>query len=89
VTKIYVRNLDAETTEQAVRSMFQSYGDVERIRLSAHRNPARSGSFAFIEMTDAAANRAIEGLHGTVHGKQSLHVIRARPARSVSKEAAD
>jgi RNA recognition motif-containing protein len=89
LTKIYVRNLEAGATPDSVRSLFQSYGSVERVRMSPRRNAARPGSFAFVEMPDAAARHAIEALHGSTQGTESLHVIKARPARPASKEAAD
>ena len=89
VTKIYVRNLEPEATEKSVRSLFETYGDVQRIRMRVRHNTAQPGSFAFIEMPDGDANDAIRALHGRTLGSQILHVIKARPARSASKEAAD
>jgi RNA recognition motif-containing protein len=89
LTKIYVRNLEAGATRESVRSLFETYGNVERVRMSAHPKAARPGAFAFVEMPDAAASHAIKALHGSTRGNDSLHVVRARAARPASKEAAD
>jgi RNA recognition motif-containing protein len=89
VTKIYVRNLDTNVTEQSVRSLFETYGTVMSLRMRPRQNASRPGSFAFIEMADPEASDAIRALHGSPHGTQTLHVIKARMPRPVPRQAAD
>lgn len=80
---IYVGNLDYGATEEAVRSLFQPYGAIERVSLATDRDTGRSRGFAFVEMTDPAeADRAIEALNGTNLGGRSLNVNEARPKTS-------
>jgi RNA recognition motif-containing protein len=75
--------LDYGATEEAVRSLFQPYGAIERVSLATDRDTGRSRGFAFVEMTDPAeADRAIEALNGTNLGGRSLNVNEARPKTS-------
>lgn len=77
---IFVGNLDFSATEEAIRSLFQPYGAIERISLVTDRNTGRSRGFAFVEMTDPAeADRAIEALNGTELAGRPLNVNEARP----------
>ncbi len=78
--KLYVGNLNFNTTEDALRSLFQTYGSVERVSIITDRETGRSRGFAFVEMTDAEeADRAITALNGTRLGGRILNVNEARP----------
>ncbi len=77
---IFVGNLDFETSEQAVRSLFEPYGAVERVNLMTDRDTGRSRGFAFVGMTNSAeADKAIAGLNGSNVGGRALNVNEARP----------
>jgi cold-inducible RNA-binding protein len=77
---IFVGNLDFGATESSIRSLFEPYGNVERVNLITDRDTGRSRGFAFVEMTDAEeANRAIEALNGTDMGGRALNINEARP----------
>jgi len=77
---IFVGNLDFAATESSVRTMFESYGAVERVSLVTDRDTGRSRGFAFVEMTDAAqADRAIAELNGAQLDGRALNVNEARP----------
>jgi len=77
---IFVGNLDFGATEESIRSLFQSYGAIERVSLVTDRDTGRSRGFAFVEMTDAAeADRAIEALNGKELGGRALNVNEAKP----------
>ena len=78
--KVFVGNLDFNTTEESIRSLFQPYGAIESVRVATDRDTGRSRGFAFVEMTDPAeADRAIEALNGTDLGGRSLNINEARP----------
>ena len=77
--KIFVGNLDFGATEQSLRSLFEPYGTVESVNLVVDRDTGRSRGFAFIEMADGDANKAIAGLNGTDVGGRALNVNEARP----------
>jgi cold-inducible RNA-binding protein len=77
---IFVGNLDFSATESSVRSLFEPYGNVERVSLVTDRDTGRSRGFAFVEMSDSAeADRAIAGLNGTDMGGRTLNINEARP----------
>lgn len=77
---IFVGNLSYNTTENEVRSLFETYGTVERVSLITDRDTGRAKGFGFVEMTvDAEANQAIEGLNGRDVEGRALNVNEARP----------
>jgi len=77
---IFVGNLSFGTTEAALRSMFESYGTVERVNVVTDRDSGQPRGFAFVEMTgDAEANSAINGLNGKDLDGRTLNVNEARP----------
>lgn len=77
---IFVGNLDFSATEASVRSLFEPFGNVERVNVVTDRDTGRSRGFAFVEMTDSAeAERAISQLNGTEVAGRALNVNEARP----------
>jgi cold-inducible RNA-binding protein len=77
---IFVGNLNFSATESSIRSLFEPYGNVERVSVVTDRDTGRSRGFAFVEMTDAAeADRAIAGLNGTDLDGRTLNINEARP----------
>jgi len=77
---IFVGNLSFNATEDAVRSMFEAYGTVERVNIVTDRDTGRAKGFGFVEMTvDAEGDRAIDALSGRELDGRSLTVNEARP----------
>ena len=77
---IFVGNLDFSATESSIRTLFERYGNVERVNVVTDRDTGRSRGFAFVEMSDAAeADRAITALNGTDLDGRALNVNEARP----------
>lgn len=77
---IFVGNLSYGATEESVRSLFQSYGTVERVSIVTDRDTGQPRGFGFVEMTDdAEAERAIQALNGMEFGGRGLNVNEARP----------
>jgi RNA recognition motif-containing protein len=80
VKNIFVGNLDFAATESSLRSLFEQYGQVDRVNLVTDRDTGRSRGFAFVEMPDAAqADKAIAGLNGTNVDGRALNINEARP----------
>ena len=78
--KIFVGNLDFGATEDAIRSLFEQHGAVDRVSLITDRETGRSRGFAFVEMPDAGeAERAIAALNGYTLDGRALNVNEARP----------
>lgn len=77
---IFVGNLNFEATEDSVRSLFATYGTVERVNLVTDRDTGRAKGFGFVEMSIAAeADRAIAALNGQELGGRALTINEARP----------
>lgn len=77
---IFVGNLNFDATEGTVRSLFETYGAVERVSIVTDRDTGRAKGFGFVEMTASAdADRAIAGLNGRDLGGRALNVNEARP----------
>ncbi len=77
---IFVGNLDFGSTESTIRSLFEQYGNVERVNLVTDRETGRSRGFAFVEMSDATqADQAIQALNGANVDGRALNINEARP----------
>jgi RNA recognition motif-containing protein len=77
---IYVSNLAYNATDDDLRQLFESYGEVDTIRIITDRDTGQSRGFGFVEMPDsAAAKAAIQGLQGKELEGRTLTVNEARP----------
>jgi RNA recognition motif-containing protein len=77
---IFVGNLDFAATESSIRTLFETYGAVEKVNLVTDRDTGRSRGFAFVEMSEpSAADQAISALNGHNLGGRALNVNEARP----------
>jgi cold-inducible RNA-binding protein len=77
---IFVGNLNFGATEDAVRSMFEAYGTVEKVNLITDRDTGQARGFGFVEMAvNAEADRAIAELNGRELDGRALNVNEARP----------
>jgi cold-inducible RNA-binding protein len=77
---IFVGNLNFGATEDAVRSLFEAYGTVERVSIVTDRDTGQARGFGFVEMSaDADGDRAIAELNGKELDGRALNVNEARP----------
>ena len=77
---IFVGNLSFGATEDAVRSMFEEYGSVDRVNLVTDRDTGQARGFGFVEMSvNAEGDNAIAGLNGRELNGRALNVNEARP----------
>jgi cold-inducible RNA-binding protein len=80
LTNIFVGNLSFGTTEDTIRSMFESYGTVDRVNIVTDRDTGRARGFAFVEMSvDSEGAAAINGLNGRDLDGRTLNINEARP----------
>jgi RNA recognition motif-containing protein len=77
--RIYVGNLSLQTTEQNLFALFTHIGQVESVTIITDRDTDQSKGFAFVEMGDEDAEKAIAQLNGAEVGGRSLTVNIARP----------
>jgi len=77
---IYVGNLPYKATEEELKDMFGSFGDVSSVRIITDHESGRSKGFAFVEMAnDEQAKAAIEDLNGVEFIGRPITVNEARP----------
>ena len=80
MSKLYVGNCSFDVTEQQLRDVFSTYGEVASVNVITDRDTGRPRGFAFVEMSDpGAAQAAIRGVNGTQLGGRTLNVNEARP----------
>ena len=78
--KIFVGNLSFGATEESVRSIFETYGTVDRVSIMTDRDTGRSRGFGFVEMANASeAESAIRSVNGREVDGRALTVNEARP----------
>lgn len=77
---IFVGNLSFGATEENVRSLFESYGTVDRVNIVTDRDTGQPRGFGFVEMSDdASAEKAMAALNGSELQGRALNVNEARP----------
>lgn len=77
---IYVGNLSFQSTEDELRTLFASHGEVSNVSIITDRDSGRSKGFAFVEMPDAAAaKQAIDALNDQEIKGRKLRVNEAKP----------
>jgi RNA recognition motif-containing protein len=77
---IFVGNLSFGATEGAIRSLFEQYGQVDRVSVVTDRDTGQSRGFGFVEMpNNSEGDQAIEGLNGYQLEGRAINVNEARP----------
>jgi RNA recognition motif-containing protein len=76
--KIYVGNLPFSASEDDVRNLFASHGDVHSVTLITDRETGRPRGFGFVEMDEGPAQTAIDAINGTEFQGRTLNVNEAR-----------
>ncbi|PYU18992.1 MAG: RNA-binding protein [Acidobacteria bacterium] len=77
---VYVGNLSFDTTEGDLRTLFEPFGEIERISVINDRDTGRPRGFAFVEMADdREAAQAMTDLNGREVAGRALRVNEAAP----------
>lgn len=84
---IYVGNLSYSTPEESVRELFEQHGQVESVKLIKDRFTGNSKGFAFVTMSDADAQKAIEAVNGQEFEGKNLRVSVANETEGGSRPA--
>jgi len=80
VKNIFVGNLDFNVSEDELRNLFATYGQVDRVTILTDRDTGRSRGFGFVEMTSGEdGEKAIAALNGSQLSGRTLNVNEARP----------
>lgn len=81
--KLFVGNLNFQTTESELRALFEPFGEISDVHIATDRNTGRARGFAFVELTDdESAEKAIAALNGKDMNGRALNVNEARPKTS-------
>ena len=79
---VYVGNMSYDTSQDRLRELFETYGEVVSVNIITDRDTGRPRGFAFVEMaTEEAAKAAIAALDGQNVDGRELRVNEARPRR--------
>ncbi|MEK6880218.1 MAG: RNA-binding protein [Nanoarchaeota archaeon] len=79
-TKLYVGNLPFSVTDEDLRSMFSSFGEITEAVLIKDKFSGRSKGFGFVTYTDEeSANKAISEMNGKEVQGRELKVTEAKP----------
>ncbi len=77
--KLLIRNLDRTTTENSIRTLFESHGSVQSCSLVMDEKSGLSKGFGFVEMPKAGeAKAAIKNLNGTDVEGSTMRVKKAQ-----------
>jgi len=78
--KLYVGSISFNATEESLKDLFSTIGEVESVKIITDTDTGRSKGFGFIEMSsEEDAKKAIEQLNGTKFMERVLIVNEARP----------
>lgn len=88
---IFVSNISFKVREQALKELFQQYGEVSNVRIIKDKETRRSKGYGFVEMpNDSEAQAAIDGLNGADHHERKIVVAEAKGKKETSgSEAAE
>src|SRR6202045_5531005 len=80
VKNIFVGNLSFNTNEDELRTIFEPFGQVDRVSIMTDRDTGRSRGFGFVEMaSNEDGDKAITALNGSQGGGGGLNGNEAGP----------
>jgi RNA recognition motif-containing protein len=77
--RIYVGNLPYSVTRDQLAQLFSPFGEVTDVHVVTDRQTGRPKGFAFVEMDDTSAQKAISQLNGSELNDRTITVNEARP----------
>ena len=77
--RLFVGNLSYQTTESDITNLFEQAGEVQSASIITDRDTGRSKGFAFVEMGNEDASKAISQFNGFELNGRALTVNEARP----------
>lgn len=77
---IYVGNIPRQSTEEELKELFTTYGEVSKVNIIKDKFTGESRGFGFVEMSDdESAEKAINELNGQDFQGRALTVSKAKP----------
>jgi len=78
--KLYIGNLNYDTTEESLKEAFEEVGTVESCDIITDRRTGKSKGFGFVEMSsEEEAEKAMEVFNDTEIDGRSVKVDEAKP----------
>ncbi len=84
--RVYVGNLPFKTTNEELKKLFGTYGDVKNADVIRYRESGRSKGYAFVVMDEEGANKSIEHLNDNEYESRILKVRVAKPRENFPRE---
>jgi RNA recognition motif-containing protein len=77
---IHVSNLSYSVTEDDLRTLFSSFGEVAVVNIIKERSSGQSKGFGFVEMlNNSEADKAMKALNGSKLKDQTIKLSQAKP----------
>ena len=77
---LYVSNLGDQITDESLRAIFATHGEVNSSKIIKDHSNGSSRGFGFVDMpNDQEAQRAMEKINGVVVNGRNVSVKQARP----------
>ena len=77
---MHVGNLAFNVTEDDLKTLFSSFGEVSTVTLIKERSSRQSKGFGFVDMpNNSEADKAMKGLNGTRLKDQLIKISQAKP----------
>lgn len=78
--KIFIGNLNFQTTEEQLQNLFTPFGEVESVKIITDKFSGRSRGFGFVEMQNQEqAQKAINELNDYLLNSRQMVVNEAKP----------
>ncbi|MDR3558828.1 MAG: RNA-binding protein [Candidatus Pacebacteria bacterium] len=78
--KIHVGNLAYNVTEEDLKGIFSTFGEVDSVNVIKDRASGRSKGFGFVEMlNNSEADKAMKSLNGSKLKDQFIKLSQAKP----------
>lgn len=78
--KIHVGNLAYNVTEDDLKGLFSSFGEVSSVNVIKERSSGQSKGFGFVEMlNNSEADKAMKSLNGARLKDQFIKLSQAKP----------
>ncbi|EPS40408.1 hypothetical protein H072_5779 [Dactylellina haptotyla CBS 200.50] len=86
-TNVYVKNIDAEVSDEEFRTLFEKFGQITSASLARDGDSGQARGFGFVNFSShEAAAAAVEALHDTELKGQTLFVGRAQKKHEREEE---
>jgi len=84
---LFIGNLPWSVNDEELKTKFSEFGSVISARVITDKFSGRSRGFGFVDMEDADAQKAIDGMTGQKWGDREVTINEARPRAERGNQA--